>query len=319
MIGPPAPPARRALASLFTAGCLLACNVLSPPVSRTVDGVTTEGRFIEPDAYAVYAVAALREARGQWREALELYERAFDIDDRGPEIRTRIGAVACKLHDTKRADRAFSAARAADPDYGPLWYELALCHKARGQLADAERAALEAVRLDPERYEASLLAADLAELRGDVAAAWRLRDALATHAPRSLAVQRALLDAARRAADGPRVTRAERALAAMSHSPSDARRASGVARALDALARGDVSSARHQAEVLLAADPGNGDALVVALFSADLQQDHAAFARLLQAADQPGKPASSEVLNLLESLLARRVSAQAGQLVRPQP
>ena len=63
--------------------------------------------------------------------------RAFDIDDRGPEIRTRIGAVACKLRDERHADQAFSAAQAADPDYGPLWYELALCHKSRGKLAEA--------------------------------------------------------------------------------------------------------------------------------------------------------------------------------------
>ncbi|HEY6081297.1 MAG TPA: tetratricopeptide repeat protein, partial [Polyangiaceae bacterium] len=207
MIARSVPSARGALGFILGVGSLLACNVLSPPVSRTVDGVTTEGRFIEPDAYAIYAVAALREARGQWREALELYEHAFDIDDRGPEIRTRIGAVACKLREERRADRAFSAAQEADPEYGPLWYELALCHKARGKLADAERAALAAVRLDPERFEASLLAAELAALRGDVAAAWRLRDALATHAPRSLSVQRALLDAARRAGDQPRITR----------------------------------------------------------------------------------------------------------------
>jgi len=44
-------------------------------VVRSVDGVTNEGRFIEPDAYALYAVAALREARGQWNEALSLYQR----------------------------------------------------------------------------------------------------------------------------------------------------------------------------------------------------------------------------------------------------
>ncbi|HEY6077336.1 MAG TPA: hypothetical protein VIW29_00940, partial [Polyangiaceae bacterium] len=103
------------------------------------------------------------------------------------------------------------------------------------------------------------------------------------------------------------------------HPDTDARRPSGVARARAAVERGDVATAQQEAETILAADPGNGDALVVALFTADLQQDHAAFARLLRAADQPGKPASREVLGMLESLLARRVSARAGQLVRPQP
>jgi tetratricopeptide (TPR) repeat protein len=267
----------------------------------------------------MYAVGALREARGQWREALELYERALDLDHHGPEIRTRIGAVACKLREHGRAEKAFEAARSADPEYGPLWYELALCHESRAQLLDAERAALEAVRLDPERYEASLLAADIAEQRGDTKAAWRMRDALATHAPRSLAVQRALLDAARRAGDATRITRAERALAAIARPQPPARPGVGVASALEALGHGDVAAAQRAAELALAADPSNGDALVVALFAADLQQDHAAFARLLQAADEPGKPVSSEVLGMLEALLARKVSAQAAQLVRPQP
>jgi Tfp pilus assembly protein PilF len=297
----------------------LGCAALSPPVSRSVDGVTTEGRFIEPDAYAMYAVGALREARGQWREALELYERALDLDHHGPEIRTRIGAVACKLREHGRAEKSFEAARSADPEYGPLWYEVALCHKSRAQLVEAERAALEAVRLDPERYEASLLAADIAEQLGDTKTAWRLRDALATHAPRSLAVQRSLLDAARRAGDVARITRAEQALAAIAHPEPPARPGAGVTAALEALGRGDVAAAQRAAELALGADPSNGDALVVALFAADLQQDHDAFARLLQAADEPGKPASSEVLGMLESLLARKVSAQAAQLVRPQP
>ncbi|HYQ18374.1 MAG TPA: tetratricopeptide repeat protein, partial [Polyangiaceae bacterium] len=149
----------------FGLGLLLvsaACSVLEPPVARNVDGVVTEGRFIEPDAYALYAVASLREARGQWREALDLYQRAFDVDGRGPELRTRIGAVACKLRQDKLADRHFAAAARETPDYGPLWFELARCRQSRADYAGAQSAALEAVRLDPERFEASLLAADIA-------------------------------------------------------------------------------------------------------------------------------------------------------------
>ena len=152
------------LAGALSLAGTLGCNALMPPVARRVDGVTSDGRFIEPEAYALYAIAALRGARGQWNEALRAYQQALDVDGRGPELRTRIGAVACKLHQDTLADQAFAAAARADAAYGPLWFELSLCKKARGDLAFAERAALEAVRLDPERFEASLLAADLAEL-----------------------------------------------------------------------------------------------------------------------------------------------------------
>jgi Tfp pilus assembly protein PilF len=304
-----------ALATSGAAGC----NVLEPPVIRSVDGVVTEGRFIDPDAYALYAVAALREARGQWSEALTMYQRALDVDGRGPEVKTRIGAVACKLHQDALADRAFQGASRAAADYGPLWYELAVCRKIRADLAGAESAALEAVRLDPERYEASLLAADLAELRGDRARAWQMRDALATHAPASAAVQRSLLATANKNGDQARILRARTALTALSSRGADQAPENGIARALAALEHGDLAAAKREAEQLLGADPSSGDALVLALTAADLAQDHAAFNALLEAATEPGSPASPEVLTTLGALLRRRVSAQAAQLVQPQP
>lgn len=297
----------------------LGCGVLEPPVARRVDGVTSDGRFIDPDAYALYAVAALREARGQWTEALKLYQRALDIDGRGPELKTRIGAVACKLRQNTVSDRAFASATRSAPDYGPLWFELALCKKSRGDAGGAEAAALEAVRLDPERAEASLLAADLAALRGHQALAWQLRDGLATHAPDSPAAQRGILAAAMRNHDLPRTARAQAALARLDARSGAALKSVGIARALDALGQGDVTTAKREATQLLGADPTNGDALVIALAVADLEQDHAAFNALLAESADSGTPASPELLSTLGALLGRRVSAQAAQLVRPQP
>ncbi|HYP91428.1 MAG TPA: hypothetical protein VEQ59_24845 [Polyangiaceae bacterium] len=296
-----------------------ACSVLDPPVARNVDGVVTEGRFIEPDAYALYTVAALREARGQWREALELYQRALSVDGRGPEVRTRIGAVACKLRQDALADRAFAAAGRAASDYGPLWFELARCRQRRADLAGAQSAALEALRLDPERFETSLLAADLAEQRGDDALAWRLRDGLATHASSSAPVQRALLSAAIRARQPARAARARGALADLAQRGASPPSEDGVAAALSALERGELTTAQREAERLLGADAGNGDALVIALLVADLQQDHRAFDALLSSFREMGTPASPQLLSHLATLLGRRVSAQADQLVRAQP
>ncbi|HEX2877457.1 MAG TPA: hypothetical protein VHP33_39690 [Polyangiaceae bacterium] len=298
---------------------LLGCGVLEPPVTRQVDGVTSEGRFIEPDAYALYAVAALREARGEWREALELYQRALDVDGRGPELRTRIGAVACKLRETKLADSAFAAAGRADPDYGPLWFELAQCRKSRADLPGALRAALEAVRLDPERHEASLLAADLAELTGARALAWQLRDGLATHAPSSLVAQRGLLAAAERNHDAARAARARAALGDLAARGGSAPKALSTARAVLALQRGDLTAAKHEAARLLGADPTNGDALLIALTVADLEQDHESFDALLARSSDTATAASPELLGTLAALLARRVSSDAGRLVQPQP
>jgi tetratricopeptide (TPR) repeat protein len=308
----------RAAAALGLVGAL-GCSALQPTVARRVNGVTSEGRFIEPDAYALYAVASLREASGQWREALKLYENALDIDGRGPELRTRIGAVACKLHQDKQADRAFAAAARAAADYGPLWFELARCRQTRGDLAGALRAALEAVRLDPERYETSLLAADLAELRGNRTLAWQLRDGLATHASDAPAVQRSLLAAAEHNHDRARAARARAALSALNARGGGDTSAHGARRAIAALERGDITLAKREAETLLGADPSNGDALLIALCVADLEQDHAAFDALLARAPDSGTPVSPELRGALSALLGRRVSAEAAVLVRSQP
>ena len=296
----------------------LGCGVLQPPVARTVDGVTTEGRFIEPEAYALYAVGALQEARGEWANAQVTYQRALELDGRGPELRTRIGALACKLRQDALADRAFADAADAGADYAPLWFELAACRRFRGALGQAQTASLEAVRLDPERVEASLLAADIADDRRDPALAWRLRDALATHAPDSPRVWRALHQAAVEHADAPRTLRAEAELERLARRRGDAPPPRGVPLALQALRRGDLPTAKREASLLLGADPGNGDALVLALAVADLEQNRESFDALLSRTSANGTPASPELVEALAALLSRRVSAEAGLLLSPR-
>ncbi len=305
----------RSILAALGALSLAACGVFQSPVARTVDGVTTEGRFIEPEAYALYAMAALREARGEWREALAFYERARELDGSGPEISTRIAAVACQLRENNLANQAFTEAEQADASYGPLWFELARCQRLRGDLRSAHAAAREAMRLDPQREDASLLAADVAERLGDRAEAFRLLDALATRSPESLAVQRALRQAAQRAVDRARLERAERAIERLTARGAELPRSLGEQRALSALKAGDAAAALREAERLLQVDPSNGDAWIIALAGADLQQDQATFDQLLQSAQAPARPASPEALSTLAAVLARRVGSQAAALV----
>jgi tetratricopeptide (TPR) repeat protein len=308
----------RALLGWGLSWVVAGCGVLEPAVSRQVDGIVTEGRFIDPEAYALYAAAAVREARGEWREALELYQRAESADGRGPELHTRIGAVACKLRRPALADRAFGAAARADAGYGPLWFELARCRQSRGDVAGALSAALEAVRLDPERYEASLLAADLAEQGGDRALAWRLRDGLATHAPSSAAVQASILSAALRDRQPARAARARTALAALDRGRDGRSARAGMDDAVVALERGDLRTAKAIAERVLGADPSNGDALVIALVVADLEQDSARFEALLAESRSVSTPVSAGLSSALGGLLRRRVSPEADRLL-PRP
>ena len=125
--------------------------------------------------------------------------------------------------------------------------------------------------------------------------------------------------AAKRSRDPARAARAQAAVTRLEARSGSASVSFGIARALYALQHGDITTAKREAEQLLGADPSNGDALVVALVVADSQQDHAAFNALLESSADSGTPASPEVLSTLAALLGRRVSAQAAQLVHPQP
>jgi len=308
-----------ALLGLGLLWALAGCSVLEPSVARQVDGVVTEGRFIDPEAYAFYAAGSLREARGDLSEALALYERALDADGRGPEVRTRIGAVACRLKRGAQADRAFGAAARAAADYGPLWFELARCRQSRGDLTGALSAALEAVRLDPERPEASLLAASLAEQRGYRALSWQLRDGLATHAPSSTKVQTSILSAAVSGGEAARAERARAALRALAERAPAPRPPEGIASAVAALKRGELGAAKQEAERLLGADPGSGDALLLALAVADLEQDHARFEQLLASSPEMPTAVDPQLLGLLAELLRRRLGVEAEPLARPRP
>lgn len=303
----------------LVAALLGGCAAFNSPVARTVDGVTTEGRFIEPDAYALYALGALSEARGKWRDALGFYERARDIDGSGPELSTRIAFVACQLKENSVSDQAFTKAERADASYGPLWFERARCRQLRGDLPGAYAAALEAVRLDPNRAEASLLAADLAEARGELAEAFRFRDSLATRAPDSLVVQQNLLGAAERARDSARMQRAHDAIARIAEQRHAEPHGAGIEHALTALQQYDLERAGTEAERLFRADPSNADALVIALAVADLKQDHDAFAELLASAEAPARPASPAVLSTLSAVLSRRVGTQAAASIEARP
>src|SRR5689334_899395 len=96
----------RALAAvcLFSA---LGCR--SENVVRLFDGHEVEGRWVSPEAYAAFATAALEEAQGNRKAAVEAYERAVAEDPDNALAWSRIGALHCT---TSRAASEAAFARA---------------------------------------------------------------------------------------------------------------------------------------------------------------------------------------------------------------
>lgn len=332
--------------ALFGCLALPGCGFSFGPVTRVVDGIPEESRYISPEAYAAYARGTYFESRGELGAALDAYEQALDEDANSPEIYTRIGAVRCKT-SFSHAQRAFERALDLDPEYAPAWHERARCLAANGRHAEALTAATRGLELDPERLDTSLLIVELQTRLGKTDEARRWLDALVTLAPSSRPAAQALLEAARRDRDRGRELWARELLR---ETPSGGYEASIVRAAPEgseplavALARGDLAAARRaavaasltagelaalaaaaghtklaheQATLALSADPSDSDAWIAGLVALDLSRDEAAFAEWLDRLDAAPRPPRALAARLLSELLERRTSAEAARAFR---
>lgn len=333
-----------ALAVWALSALTVACA--EPGVVRVIDGREVEGRFVNDRAYALYAVGADAEARGQWDAALSSYGAAAEEDD-SAEIWTRIGAVACRASSASRskveADAAFDRAQARDADYEPLWRERARCDLATGDVAAAHAASTRAVELDPDRDETVVLHATVTERLGRAADAQRILEGLVTAHPGSVQAWQGLYDFARRRDDAALRRAAARRLRELA--PTQAAALEKIEVSLTplaevdaALARGDLATARRrakaarlvpadvaaraaalgrsalareQAELVLGADPSDATARVALAVAADLTHDDATVARAMSGLPPSIAGASPLARLLFAELLDRRVGADA--------
>lgn len=135
----------------------------SNTTTRIVDGRRIAGRAVPPPAYADYLRGIHQEAQGKLFAALKSYEEAADDDPYSPELWTRIGALRCLLDpdEFEDADDAFQRAEELDPQYGPLWREVAVCARSIGHNRHALSAARRAVASDPDSVEATVLLSEV--------------------------------------------------------------------------------------------------------------------------------------------------------------
>jgi tetratricopeptide (TPR) repeat protein len=322
----------------------------APPVTRMVGGHVVEGRFVADGAYAAYLRGVVLETQGQLEAAMAAYGEAIEHDPESAELWTRMGVVRCAAGVTPGAAAkavgpwdAFARAERIDPTYEETWTERARCHLNRGELDDAARAARAAVSLDPDRRETAILLALVLERQGHLEEARRWLNGLIARDASSIEAHEAMAAFAVRTGDEGRRLGSEEALAllrpplsgagvlrrgeAVSLSGIDAAigrgdfdrarrlalaaRLSSGALALRAAALGSVSFARIEAELVLAADPADGDARVAATVAADLARDDAAFSRALSGVPANDAPLSPLATLLMAELLSRRVGADA--------
>ncbi|XXX82665.1 tetratricopeptide repeat protein [Sorangium sp. So ce134] len=340
------PPSAARLAGLAALALTAACA--APKVARSVDGQILVGRQIAARAYALYAIGAEAEARGDLETALQAYELAEDSDPESADIWTRVGSVRCRLGRREAAGDAFDRARAIDPDYAPAHLEQARCDLAAGRLGAALGRVERAIALDPDRDDGILLRAEILRRLGRAedarlslrallvrrpfsTDAWRALHALALEAgDRALAAEAAgrLRElAARRAAASERPAPSRAPLAELDDAlvHGQLRRARRLALDADlppaeiavrAAALGRVGEAREQAELVSAADPSSASALVALAVAADLSGDLEALTRACDALQAPADgavavPPSPLARLLFAELLFRRIGRDA--------
>jgi tetratricopeptide (TPR) repeat protein len=329
--------------SWLTPGC-----ASSSAVTRSVRGRLVRGRFVTDDAYAAYLRGALLEAQGKREAALSAYTEGARHDPNSPELLTKIGALICDRQDVggaasgEKPGAAFERAAAIDPGYEEAWTERARCFLKRGQLTDAAQAARVAVSLDPNRVEPALLVSLALERLGRIEEAKRWIQGLVARNPASIEANEAMAAFAERTHDAALHAAAERALAELGAGPDrrsptlkarttvadvdaaiargefdEARRRALAARlssgalSLRAAAVGAASFAREQADLVLAADPGDSDARVAAAVAADLLRDDDALARAMGGVEIAKTRISPLAQLLMAELLLRRVGSDA--------
>jgi tetratricopeptide (TPR) repeat protein len=289
--------------SLGLLASCVACAEGSGGVTRMADGVRYEGRFVNPEAYAAYAVGVDQEARGDYAKAVSWYLQARAEDPESPEIWARIGAAQCFGATPPRgldaASRAFGNGIRLDPRYYGNYFERARCAERARNFDAGLKDATAAVERRPGDEPANLLVARLMQAQGRSADARLWLEAFHSYREASPAMNRAL-ESARAPAGAANGVDEGAALQVMP--------ANSVAFA--ELRAGKVEVARQHAEIELGADPTNSDAWIAMLVACDALRDNVCFDSTLESLKTPSLAPSRTGLVFLSELLSRRTGAR---------
>jgi len=299
-------------ALLLGAAAVLGCGA-HRTTERVFDGHTVVGPYIEPEAYAAFADGVYREAHGDTAGALRSYRRAQASDSDSPAIAVRIASLTCSTDlETALAELDTSG---IGQSYAPAWLERARCLRQHGQSEQALVAVRRAVMLDADAPDANLLAAQLLreQQATQAASAWLFAWLLAD--PRALTRGASIEAEARKLGDRELAELARRGESAIREpallDPSGAAEAPPLERARQASAS-DPALALDEARRVLAANPRDGDALVIALLAAHRLGDERVLGELLRTAATTSLP-GADLAPLMIELLRHRVGDGAAE------
>jgi tetratricopeptide (TPR) repeat protein len=292
---------------------LLGCSS-AQSTQRLFHGHVEVGPYVEPEAYAAFAEGVYLEQQGDWAGAASAFRRARALDPDSPGIAARLGAIACRTSLEAALDELQTSGIARD--YAPAWAERARCLLAHHDPSRALEAARRAVMLDPSNPDANLSIAQIHREQGqpERARAWLFAWALGD--PDAGAYRAAIAEQAQLLGDGALTLLMEQLGRRVADDPDadDAVAPSSPTRLAElAIVRGEPATAAEHAALALAADPGDADALVLALLAASLSSDEARFAELLVRARPSTTPPRPAIAAWMAELLRARVGDEAAE------
>jgi tetratricopeptide (TPR) repeat protein len=316
---------------------------------RVFNGRTVQGPFIAPEAYAAYAEASYLEGHADWTGAERAYRRALEQDPDSAGIWTRLGVILCRrdlgraleafeaavaspeyapawaerarcLHQQGQLERALKSAERAvrlAPSNARANLLIVEIHRKRGDLERARSwlfawlvSSGEAASHWQDVYEHALLLGDKALANLALASLGRRGEHSASEWSSAAATGRPRARSRTRRTPPPVLEAIARGDLAGARMAASAAGVSALELVLIAVSHGQPALALAQAQLILSADPANGDAFAAALMASALTDDAPGMARLLGQSHDPHALPRPEVADMITQVLRWQVGDQ---------
>ncbi|MBE9039464.1 tetratricopeptide repeat protein [Oscillatoriales cyanobacterium LEGE 11467] len=143
-------------------------NIMASARGALEEAVQTQERFGEQlqelTRYQLKDARALMEA-GEYSSAIELYDKAIQLNVDDPALLCDRGAALVQLHRYDEASDAYKRATELSPENAEIWYDLARCRALQGSVAQAVANLKQALQLNPQMGEKAKSDADFAIVR----------------------------------------------------------------------------------------------------------------------------------------------------------
>ncbi|MBI4744765.1 MAG: tetratricopeptide repeat protein [Actinobacteria bacterium] len=102
---------------------------------------------------------------GNYKEAINSYQKALDIDSSNVDVRVDMGIAYFNLNYTDEAIREFKKATEVNPKHSKAWYNLGVAYKKKNDIPSFKNAWESFLKVSPDGLEAENVKKELESLK----------------------------------------------------------------------------------------------------------------------------------------------------------